>query len=137
MRDVVIVGGGIAGLSAAWRLRHRDVARYGRLEQRYDFEDDRTFGEFLGPLPPAVHEIFSCAAHRATAELDELSAGCGIGLFALVWSGKGSLIARHLPGGRGSLPAAISERLGDRVRTGCRVTGVRPDGADLLVEHAG
>jgi oxygen-dependent protoporphyrinogen oxidase len=24
-RDVVIVGGGIAGLSAAWRLRHRDV----------------------------------------------------------------------------------------------------------------
>jgi oxygen-dependent protoporphyrinogen oxidase len=25
MRDVVVVGGGIAGLSAAWRLRHRDV----------------------------------------------------------------------------------------------------------------
>src|SRR5215468_11547856 len=24
-RDVVIVGGGIAGLSAAWRLRHRDI----------------------------------------------------------------------------------------------------------------
>ena len=24
-RDVVIVGGGIAGLSAAWHLRHRDV----------------------------------------------------------------------------------------------------------------
>ena len=23
--DVVIVGGGIAGLAAAWRLRHRDV----------------------------------------------------------------------------------------------------------------
>src|SRR4051812_15536595 len=25
VRDVVIVGGGIAGLAAAWRLRHRDV----------------------------------------------------------------------------------------------------------------
>src|SRR5918999_1026304 len=24
-RDVVVVGGGIAGLSATWRLRHRDV----------------------------------------------------------------------------------------------------------------
>src|ERR687886_3006478 len=24
-RDVVVIGGGIAGLAAAWRLRHRDV----------------------------------------------------------------------------------------------------------------
>jgi protoporphyrinogen/coproporphyrinogen III oxidase len=60
------------------------VAKYHRLERRYDFEDDRTFGAFIGPVTPAVHAISSCAAHRATAELDQLSAGCGIGLFALV-----------------------------------------------------
>jgi oxygen-dependent protoporphyrinogen oxidase len=235
MRDVVIVGGGIAGLAAAWRLRHRDVllleagdrlggrmrsdpcgdywlnygahlfpapgslvdgmtrecgletvpvtgsmmglalgstllgngpveaypfrlplsvreriafakaglkvqravARYHRLERRHDFEDHRTFGEFLGPLPDAVHEIFSCAAHRATAELHELSAGCGIGLFALVWGGKGSLIARNLLGGSGRLPAALGRELGERARTGCRVHGVRPEGADLVVRYGG
>jgi oxygen-dependent protoporphyrinogen oxidase len=234
-RDVVIVGGGIAGLSAAWRLRHRDVllleagdrlggrmrsdpcgyfwlsygahlfpapgsvvdgmardcgleavpvsgsmmglavgstvlgngrvesypfrvplsvrdriafaragvkvrravARYQRLEQRYDYEDHRTFGEFLGPLPPAVHEIFSCAAHRASAELDELSAGCGIGLFALVWGGKRSLIARNLLGGSGQLPAALGRKLGDRARTGCRVNAIRPEGDGLIVHHDG
>jgi oxygen-dependent protoporphyrinogen oxidase len=234
-RDVVVIGGGIAGLSAAWRLRHRDVllleagdrlggrmrsdpcgeywlnygahlfpapgslvdamardcgletvpvtdsmmglalgstllihggvetypfrlplsardriafakaglkvkravARYHRLECRYDFEDHRTFGEFLGPLPPAVHEIFSCAAHRATAELDELSAGAGIGLFALVWGGKGSLIARNLLGGTGRLPAALGRALGARARTGCRVEGVQPDGAELVVRCGG
>ena len=233
--DVVIVGGGIAGLSAAWRLRHRDVllleagerlggrvnsdpcgdywlnygahlfpgpgslvdrmvrecgletvpvtgkmmglavgstvlnngrvetypfrlplsvrdriafakagvkieravARYHRLEQRHEFEDDRSFAAFLGPLPPAVRDIFSCAAHRASAELEELSAGCGIGLFALVWGGKGSLIARNLLGGSGQLPAALGRELGERARTGCRVHAIRPDGAGLVVQHDG
>jgi protoporphyrinogen/coproporphyrinogen III oxidase len=231
-RDVVIVGGGIAGLSAAWRLRHRDVllleagdrlggrlrsdprgdywlnygahlfpgpgslveamatecglealrvtggmmglavgsrrltsgrvetypfrlplrlrdriafaraglkvqraaARHQRLERRPDFEDGRTFGEFLGPLPPAVRQIFSCAAHRATAELDELSAGCGIGLFALVWGGQASLIGRNLLGGSGRLPAALGRELGDRARTRVRVHAVRPEGTDLTVQ---
>ena len=234
-RDVVIIGGGIAGLSAAWRLRHRDVLlleagdrlggrmrsdvrgdywlnygahlfpapgslvdgmardcgletvpvtggmmglavgdtllnsgrvesypfrlplsvarpdrlrqagvkvqlavrRYHRAENRYAFEDDRTFGEFLGPLSPAVHEIFACAAHRATAELDELSAGCGIGLFALVWGGKGSLIARNLLGGTGQLPAALGRELGERARTNARVDAIRPEGADLVVVSGG
>jgi oxygen-dependent protoporphyrinogen oxidase len=229
--DVVIVGGGIAGLSAAWRLRHRDVLlleagdrpggrmrsdpcgdywlnygahlfpapgslvdrlarecelgtvpvtggmmglavgatildggrvetypfrlplslrerfafakaglkvqlavrRYHAAENRFAFENDRTFEDFLGPLPGAVREIFSCAGHRATAELDELSAGAGIGLFALVWAGKGSLIARNLRGGTGQLPAALGRRLGERARTGSRVDAVRPDGSELVV----
>ena len=234
-REVVVVGGGIAGLSAAWRLRHRDVllleagdhlggrlrsdpcgeywlnygahlfpapgtlvdrmthecgletvpvtggmmglavgskildrgrvetypfrlplsirdriafaraglrvqravARYHLVEHRFAFEAYRTFGEFLGPLPPAVHEIFACAAHRATAELDELSARCGISLFALVWAGKGSLIARNLRGGSGQLPAALGRVLGDRARTGARVDEIRPDGDDLVVQTGG
>jgi oxygen-dependent protoporphyrinogen oxidase len=126
----------IAFVGAGVKIR-RAVARCHRLERRYDFEDDRTFGEFLGPLPPSVREIFSCAAHRATAELDELSAGCGIGLFALVWGGKRSLIARNLLGGTGQLPAALGRELGERARTGCRVQGIRPDGADLVVELDG
>jgi oxygen-dependent protoporphyrinogen oxidase len=126
----------IAFARAGVRVR-RAVARYQRLERRHGFEDDRTFGEFLGPLPPAVGAIFSCAAHRATAELFELSAGCGIGLFALVWGGRRSLIARNLLGGSGRLPAALGRELGERARTGCRVHSIRPDGAGLVVHHDG
>ena len=51
----------IAFVKAGVRVQ-RAVARYHRFERRYDFEDHRTFAEFLGPLPPAVHSIFSCAA---------------------------------------------------------------------------
>ena len=99
------------------------------------FEGDRTFADFLGQLPPAVDAIFSCAARRATAEPSQLSAGCGIGLFALVWGGKGTLTARNLRGGTGRLPAALGRELGDRARTGCRVSGLRPDGDELLVDY--
>jgi protoporphyrinogen/coproporphyrinogen III oxidase len=99
------------------------------------FDDARTFAEFLGPLPPAVEAIFSCAAHRATAEPAELSAGCGIGLFGLVWSGEGSLVSRNLLGGPGALPAELGRRLGAKARTGCRVTALRPDDGALIVEY--
>ena len=100
------------------------------------YEDDRTFGEFLGSMPPDVEAIFACASHRATAELDELSAGCGIGLFALVWGGRGSLIARNMLGGTGRLPGAIAERLGeDRVKVNAPATALRDNGDALLVEY--
>src|SRR5215218_1185863 len=101
------------------------------------FEDHRSFAEFLGPLPPAVETIFACAAHRATAELDELSAGCGIGLFALVWGGKGSLIARNLLGGTGRLPEALGRELGARARTRARVDAITPDGAEVVLRVGG
>jgi len=102
------------------------------------YEDERTFGEFLGAMSPGVASIFACASHRATAELDELSAGCGIGLFALVWGGKGSLIARNMLGGTGRLPAAIAGRLGpDRVRVDSPATAIGDDAGLLAVDYRG
>jgi oxygen-dependent protoporphyrinogen oxidase len=99
------------------------------------FEGDRTFADLLGTLPPAVDAVFACAARRATAEPSQLSAGCGVGLFALVWGGKGTLTARNLRGGTGRLPAALGRELGERARTGCHVTALRPQGDELIVEY--
>lgn len=99
------------------------------------FLDDRTFGQYLGSMPAAVEAIFATAAHRATAELDELSAGCGIGLFALVWGGKRSLIARNLLGGTGRLPAVLGERLGTAARVQAEVHSLVEDGGEHLVDY--
>jgi len=88
--------------------------------------DDRTFSDFLGDLPPGAASIFACAAHRATAEPSELTAGSGVGLFALVWGGKDSLIARNLVGGPSVLPEAVGEVLGDVVQLGATATDLRP-----------
>jgi oxygen-dependent protoporphyrinogen oxidase len=53
----------------------------------------------------------------------------------LVWGGRRSLIARNLVGGTGQLPAVLGRRLGARARTACRVTGLRPQGTELVVDH--
>ena len=124
--------------------RHRRVARPRAGETPAEtrarvlaYEDERTFGELLGAMSPGVEAIFACASHRATAELHELSAGCGIGLFALVWGGKGSLIARNMLGGTGRLPEAIGQGLGDdRVRLHARATAIHDAADGLVVEYA-
>ena len=99
------------------------------------FLDDRTFADFLGSMPPAIEGIFATASHRATAELDELSAGCGIGLFALVWGGKKSLIARNLLGGTGRLPAALGVQLGAATRTNAKAEAIHADDDGQVVEY--
>ena len=124
-----------AAFAAAGLRIQRAVRRKAAGGSLLDFDGERTFRELLGDLPPAVEEILSCAAHRATGELDEISAGCGIGLFALVWGGKGSLIARNVLGGAGRLPQALGNGLGERARTGCRVEALRADGDGVFLHY--
>jgi oxygen-dependent protoporphyrinogen oxidase len=94
--------------------------------------DDRTFAELLGPLHPDVAGIFRAVAQRAAAELEEISAGAGATLFALVWGGEQTL-ARNLIGGSELLPRALARRLGDRVVTGAPVVEVAQSGDGVRV----
>jgi oxygen-dependent protoporphyrinogen oxidase len=87
------------------------------------YRDDRTFADLLGPLHPDVAGIFRAVAERVTAEPEQISAGCGAALFALVWGGTGTL-ARNLIGGSARLPEALARGLGDRVVTGAVVREV-------------
>ena len=60
-REVVIVGGGIAGLAAAWRLRHRDVLLLeagdrlgGRMRSDPRGEYWLNYGAHLFPAPGSL-----------------------------------------------------------------------------------
>ena len=60
-RDVVVVGGGIAGLTAAWRLRHRDVLLLeaedrvgGRIRSDAHGEYWLNYGAHLFPWPGSL-----------------------------------------------------------------------------------
>ena len=68
-RDVVVIGGGIAGLSAAWRLRHRDVLLLeaadrlgGRLRSDPRGDYWMNYGAHLFPAPGTSWTRWSATA---------------------------------------------------------------------------
>jgi oxygen-dependent protoporphyrinogen oxidase len=98
------------------------------------YRDDETFARALGDLHPDVDRIFRAIAERVTAEPDEISAGCGAALFALVW-GDDQTLARNLIGGSALLPQALAHRLGDRVLTGAAVQAVVQDADGVRIRY--
>jgi len=94
------------------------------------FGDDQTFAQWLGPMPGDADALFRTTVIRSTAEPEEISAGQGIGYFALVWAAGGGL-SRNIVGGAGVLVDGIAAELGNKVMTGCEVTAVMP-GDDVV-----
>ncbi|HET8806565.1 MAG TPA: FAD-dependent oxidoreductase [Gaiellales bacterium] len=94
------------------------------------FGDDQTFADWLGPMPGDADALFRTTVIRSTAEPEEISAGQGIGYFALVWA-AGNGLSRNIVGGAGVLVDGIAAELGDKVATGCEATEVML-GADAV-----
>lgn len=96
------------------------------------FMDDRSFTAFLGRQPEDVDLLFRSTLTRSSGEPEELAAGYGVGYFHLVWNREAGL-SRNILGGSGRLTESLASGLGDRVRLGARVTGVRQDGEGVVV----
>lgn len=104
------------------------VARYSRVvrqrpgedaaqhQQRiYEFMNDRSFSDFIGELPEDAEALFKPTVTRSAADIDQLSAGAGVGYFSLVWNSGGGL-SQSIVGGPSTLTESIAAALGERVR---------------------
>jgi protoporphyrinogen/coproporphyrinogen III oxidase len=141
-----------AGIKVSGKvLRYASIVRQRRGEdpavrqQRiYDFENDRTFQDFVGDLPEDAGALFYPTVTRSAADPDEIAAGAGIGYFSLVWNiGQG--LNRGIVGGPSTLTQGIAAALGDRVQLDAEVVEIvhtkrsvvvryRQDGVDKEVE---
>jgi oxygen-dependent protoporphyrinogen oxidase len=108
-----------------------------RQQRMLDFMDDRSFTEFMGPLPTDVDALFRCTLTRSSGEPEELAAGYGVGYFHLVWN-RGEGLSANIVGGSSTLTDAMVRELGERASTGAPVERVTPvDGGVVVASSAG
>src|SRR5918994_6527098 len=90
-RDVVIIGGGIAGLAAAWKLRDRDVVLLeaedrlgGRLRSELRGDYWLNFGAHLFPAPGSLVDSMIRDCGLQTASVTGSMMGLAVGSKLLV-----------------------------------------------------
>ncbi|WP_105972502.1 flavin monoamine oxidase family protein [Streptomyces geranii] len=123
------------------------VARYARIVQRrrgeseaqrqqriYDFMNDRSFKDFIGDLPEDAEALFKPTVTRSAADIDQLSAGAGVGYFSLVWN-IGAGLSESILGGPSTLTESIAVALSDRVRLNATVDEVVQKGDHVVVRY--
>jgi oxygen-dependent protoporphyrinogen oxidase len=108
------------------KVRHGESG--ARRQQRiYDFANTTSFQDFIGDLPEDAAALFRTTVTRSAGNMDQISAGAGIGYFSLVL-GMGQGLNRGIVGGPSTLTESVSVALGDKVRLGAVV--------DEVVEHS-
>ncbi len=98
------------------------------------FGDDRTFADWLGPVPPAVDSLFRATVTRSTAEPEEIAFGHGAGYFSLVWNAETGL-SRNIVGGPQLLIDGMAAGIPGGVTTAAVVRTVSTEGALVRVRY--
>ena len=123
------------------------VARYARIVQRrrnetaaqhqqriYNFMNDRSFKDFIGDLPEDAEALFKPTVTRSAADIDQLSAGAGVGYFSLVWN-IGAGLSQNILGGPSTLTESIAASLSDRVRLNATVDEIVQKNGSVVVRY--
>jgi oxygen-dependent protoporphyrinogen oxidase len=105
-----------------------------RQQRIYDFENDRTFADYIGELSEDAKSFFLPVVMRSAADPDQLSAGAGIGYFSLIWNiGQG--LGRAIVGGASTLTEMIAQTVRDRIELGAEVEEVVQNKDHVVVRY--
>lgn len=105
-----------------------------RQQRIFDFENDRTFAEYMGDIPKAAKDFYFPVVMRSTADPDQIAAGAGIGYFSLIWDiGQG--LGNAIVGGASTMTEGIAQTVRERVDLGARVEEVVSHADHVVVRY--
>ena len=126
---------GLDVLRYARTARHRSGETPEARQQRiFNFENDRTFAEYLGDISEDAKDFYYPVVMRSTADPDQLSAGAGIGYFNLIWNiGQG--LGNYIVGGASTLTEGIAQTIRKDVELGAAVNEVVQNRDHVVVRY--
>lgn len=119
--------------AAATRRRPGESGE-SRQQRIYDFENDRSFADYLGNISPEAEALFTPTVTRSAGDPEQISAGAGIGYFSLVWNiGQG--LNRSIAGGPSTLTENLAAAQQGRIITEADVQELTQHGDHVVVRY--
>ena len=133
LRAGMKVVGGVAKYTGVVRKRAGESGAV-RQQRIYDFENDSSFLDYIGNLSEDAAALFQTTVTRSAGDMDQISAGAGIGYFSLVL-GIGQGLNRGIVGGPSTLTGSVAAALGERIHLGASVQEVVHRKASVVVRY--
>ncbi|MGW6402561.1 flavin monoamine oxidase family protein [Streptomyces sp. NPDC055134] len=115
--------------------RRKGESEAQRQQRVYDFMNDISFKDFIGDIPADAQALFEPTVTRSAGDIDQISAGAGVGYFSLVWN-IGAGLSNSIVGGPSTLTETIAATLGENVQLGAAVHEVVHKSDHVVVRYA-
>ncbi|GLB67092.1 protoporphyrinogen/coproporphyrinogen oxidase [Arthrobacter mangrovi] len=126
----------VGGVAKYTRVVRKRAGESGAMRQQriYDFHNEESFQDYIGDLSEDAAALFKTTVTRSAGDMDQISAGAGIGYFSLVL-GFGQGLNRGIVGGPSTLTETIAASLGNRIQLGAAVHEVVHKKNSVIVRY--